>query len=319
MGTWAWRGARGGGCAAWSGESWVSAGGTHGGAQAGTSGQPEDLNQWVVTAPRKDEGGGEAPQGAWGRKGREGHGPEGWRRRGSRGASGPHQARCPSDRGWGKGTCPVAAGTGVVRGTGAPWAFWGRSGSRGCKPFGTHFPSACRMGFGWGNTPHSPQHPTPPSSFGLFLMREKLHPCTSRLPKEGAHAAATVRGVPLCAARAAGRRMPGQLPVLPGGWGWSRRMTVPPRLFHPCTVQRCPPSGSRGARGRGLCVARLEPHVLPESHLWFLCWEGDDVGVGRGPHGDKRVFCAEEALDGVLGLPDALCSGTRRAKIIPLL
>lgn len=215
----------------------------------------------------------------------------------------------------------MAAGTGVARGTDAPWAFWGRSGSGGCKPFGTRFPCACRMGFGWGNTPHSLQHPTPPSSFGLFLMHEKLQLCAPRMPKEGAHAATMVRGVQLCAA--AGRCMPGQLPVLPGSYGRSRKMMVsthpPLHLFHLCTVQRCPSSGSRGAPGRGLCVARLEPHVLLESRLWFLCWESDDVGLGRGPHGDKRIFCAVEALNDVLGHPDALHSGTRRAKIIPLL
>lgn len=59
----------------------ASAGGvpdTCGGAQSRSSGKPEeDLKQWVLAAPRKDQGGGEASQGAWGIEARERDDPEG--------------------------------------------------------------------------------------------------------------------------------------------------------------------------------------------------------------------------------------------------
>lgn len=76
----------------------ASAGGIpdrRGEAQSGISGKAEeDLKQRVVTAPRKDQGGGGASQGAWGIEARERDGPEGLGTEETVvGASRPHQAR----------------------------------------------------------------------------------------------------------------------------------------------------------------------------------------------------------------------------------
>lgn len=68
----------------------------------------------------------------------------------------------------------------------------------------------------------------------------------------------------------------------------------PQYLYNQGTLWLCPPgSGSRGAQGWGLCVARLEPHWLLESRLcsgfsagrvmWI--WVGNLVGTNMEAQG----------------------------------
>lgn len=125
--------------------------------------------------------------------------------------------------------CPVDAGSGLARGTGAPWAFWGHSGSGGCKPFGTGFPSGCSNGF-WVGKYTSPTHGTPHRPQALAHQRQPVpngnekpsalrpSPAEGRTPRSWP--ADRVRGIQLQSWLPVpqAERVPRHLPVLPGSW-----------------------------------------------------------------------------------------------------